>query len=232
VNLALIQYKSVPGNIEENIKRHINWIEKAQKKGADFVVFPELSLTGYEPSLAKSLALSVDDSRLDVFQDLSNEYKMVIAIGAPIIKERKVYIGCIIYKPNQNRTAYLKTYLHADELAYFSSGQNKTSIIHEHISLAICYEISVKDHINQAMQDGAQIYIASVAKHRKGIDEASKTIQHLIDQFKIPVLLVNAVGPSDDFIASGNSSIWNASGTCNQELNCTEEGILLYKTEA
>jgi predicted amidohydrolase len=35
------------GEVEKNLKRHLLFIEKAQKKGAQLIVFPELSLTGY-----------------------------------------------------------------------------------------------------------------------------------------------------------------------------------------
>jgi predicted amidohydrolase len=45
--IALAQINPTLGDVEKNIKKHIDYINKALKKKADLVVFPELSLTGY-----------------------------------------------------------------------------------------------------------------------------------------------------------------------------------------
>jgi predicted amidohydrolase len=45
--IALAQINPALGDVEKNVKKHIDYINKALKKKADLVVFPELSLTGY-----------------------------------------------------------------------------------------------------------------------------------------------------------------------------------------
>lgn len=45
--VSIAQISPVLGDIERNIKKHIQFIDKALKKKADMVIFPELSLTGY-----------------------------------------------------------------------------------------------------------------------------------------------------------------------------------------
>lgn len=45
--IALAQISSVLGDVERNVARHIEWTERAIERGADAIVFPELSLTGY-----------------------------------------------------------------------------------------------------------------------------------------------------------------------------------------
>jgi predicted amidohydrolase len=49
------------GDIQRNIEHHKNFIALAGSYGVDTVIFPELSLTGYEPALAKALATHTDD---------------------------------------------------------------------------------------------------------------------------------------------------------------------------
>lgn len=53
IALAQIQYEK--GDIARNIELHLIWIDQAIAQGADCIFFPELSLTGYEPTLPKSL---------------------------------------------------------------------------------------------------------------------------------------------------------------------------------
>ena len=56
MKIAVAQTKPVTGDIDSNIKNHITLATVAADNGADIIIFPELSLTGYEPSLAKQLA--------------------------------------------------------------------------------------------------------------------------------------------------------------------------------
>ncbi|EDY2871511.1 hypothetical protein GT148_004193 [Salmonella enterica] len=48
-------------------------IESAVSAGVNLIFFPELSLTGYEPEMAKDLALA-DESSLSPLQVLSDRY--------------------------------------------------------------------------------------------------------------------------------------------------------------
>ena len=47
LNLALAQICTRLGRVEENLEKHLAYIKEAQGQGADLLVFPELSLTGY-----------------------------------------------------------------------------------------------------------------------------------------------------------------------------------------
>lgn len=68
MRIAIVQLEPFKGNIEKNIETHLAWIKQAIDKCTDLIVFPELSLTGYEPELAKTLATDQYDQRFDCFQ--------------------------------------------------------------------------------------------------------------------------------------------------------------------
>ncbi len=61
--LALAQVDNVLGDVKRNVKKHLEFIGRARDGGADLVVFPELSLTGY----------SIKDSNWDVTIRLPRE---------------------------------------------------------------------------------------------------------------------------------------------------------------
>jgi predicted amidohydrolase len=63
--LASAQTKPKRGDIKENLLDHYRLIELASEKGADLIVFPEMSMSGYEREKAGTLAFSENDPRLE-----------------------------------------------------------------------------------------------------------------------------------------------------------------------
>ncbi len=144
MKIALAQIKPFKGNIPVNLALHEKWIQLAIKHQANLIVFPELSMTGYEPTLAKALAINASDQRLEIFQTLSNQHQIIIGIGLPIKKAKGIYIGLLFFHPQQPRQLYTKKYLHADEVPFFKEGQNDALLIGEtSIAPAVCYELSI-----------------------------------------------------------------------------------------
>jgi predicted amidohydrolase len=63
--LASAQTNPKRFDINANLEVHYSLIELAAKHNADLILFPELSITGYEREKAKELIFEPDDSRLD-----------------------------------------------------------------------------------------------------------------------------------------------------------------------
>ena len=53
INLSVVTFNAVWGDKEKNLNRIIGYIECAARKGSHFVVFPEMSLTGYDDESEK-----------------------------------------------------------------------------------------------------------------------------------------------------------------------------------
>lgn len=233
MKICAAQIKPVKGNIQANINRHVELIGVAVANGADMVIFPELSMTGYEPELAKELATDKEDSRFDILQQLSDEHRIIIAAGMAIRSERGILIGLIIFQPYQPRQLYAKQHLHADEYPYFVSGQDAILLkAGKHtISFAICYEVFVPEHAGHANKNGADIYIASVAKTPDGMRRASQTLSEIAGRYAMTVVLSNCVGHCDNFDCGGKSAAWNNKGILTGQLDEMNEGILIIDTD-
>ncbi len=66
LRVAMAQIDPVKADIEANIDKHIDFIQRARKEKADIVVFPELSLTGYDIGPESTeLALEFDSLKLN-----------------------------------------------------------------------------------------------------------------------------------------------------------------------
>src|SRR5688500_3645217 len=121
MKIGVAQTKPVKGDIQHNLADHKKWIYQAASHGAHLIIFPELSLTGYEPTLAKELATYVDDSRLEELQQISDTKHITIGAGMPIRQQADagITISMLIFQPFQPREVYSKQYLHADEIPFF-----------------------------------------------------------------------------------------------------------------
>lgn len=233
MKLCVAQVNAVKGDIRSNIENHKKIIDLAISYGADTIIFPELSITGYEPTLAKDLAISINDQCLNDFQGISDAGNVTIGVGAPLKADAGVSISMVLFQPGKEREVYAKKYLHADEDPYFVSGQSTVSLLGEEsdVALAICYELSVPEHAEDAYKSGAAVYIASAVKSVGGIDKALARLAEIGEQYEMAVLLANAVGESDGFECAGRSAIWDNGGLLVKQLDTTSEGILVFDTK-
>lgn len=233
MKICVAQAKLIKGDIPTNIENHQKLINLATSKEADLIIFPELSLTGYEPDLAKDLATHSRNDRFNDFQKMSDSYDITIGVGMPIETQMGVQISMLLFQPSQPRQLYSKKHLHPDEYPFFVSGENYTGTIgnSKSIALAICYELSVPQHAENAFTRGAEIYIASVAKTANGIEKANESLTKIAKKYSMTVLMANCIGPCDGDECGGKSAIWNNEGELLGQLDSKEEGILMIETE-
>jgi predicted amidohydrolase len=233
MRICVAQTRPVKGDIQSNIDDHKKLIDLAISNGADIIIFPELSLTGYEPKLSKELATNRDDSRFDDFQKIADTKQIAIGVGVPTKDSPGICISMVIFQPHKARQTYSKKYLHPDEEEFFMSGQSLTGlkVNKANIALAICYELSVPEHAENAFKSGAEIYIASVAKFVNGIDKAIDSLSEIANRYSMTVLMSNCVGQSDGYECAGKTSIWNNKGLLVGQLNDKTEGILIIDTD-
>ncbi len=233
MKICVAQTRPVKGDILLNITNHKKLIDLAVSNGADTIVFPELSLTGYEPELAKELATDKDDNRFDDFQKISDNNHITIGVGVPTKSTIGIYITMVIFQPDQVRQTYSKKYLHSDEEPFFVSGESSIYSLGQksNVALAICYELSVPEHSEQAFKSGAKMYIASVAKSAGGVEKASRSLSDIAKAYSMTVFMSNCVGYCDNFESAGKTSAWNADGSLLGQLNDIGEGILMVDTD-
>lgn len=233
MKICVSQIKSIPGDIQQNIATHKKYVKLAVSFGADAIFFPELSLTGYEPTLAKDLAINQGNRRLNLFKKISDSSNIIIGIGAPTKHADGICISMVIFQPNQARRLYSKQFLHEDETPYFIRGNRSPllTIGDQKIAIALCHEISIPAHCKNAYEKGANIYVASVAKYVTGIESALDRLSQIADKYSITVLMANCIGTADGKQWAGKSSVWNDRGTIIAQLGDSHEGMLILDTQ-
>lgn len=233
MKLCSAQIQTIKGDIESNIQKHISFINLAAENGAELIFFSELSLTGYVPTLAKTLATTPDDSRLDIFQVISDTKQIIICVGIPTHHYTGICISMVIFQPQTPRQTYSKQILHFDEYPYFINGDTQVFLSYKNhkIAPAICFESLQNEHSTEASASGASIYLASVAKSVKGLEKANSYYPKIAKKFNIIVMMSNSIGLADDFVCTGNSAAWNSKGHLVAQLDEKNEGIIIFDTE-
>lgn len=233
MRIALAQLGSEPGDVDANVSIHCEFIEHAITREADLVVFPELSITGYEPSLARERMREFTAWQLTEFQRLSDSASIAVWFGAPTVGEASPRISIVAIRPHQLPSCYSKMHLHDDELPFFESGTGYTDLIKSEprIGIAICYELSIPIHIETVFNHGARLLVASVAKTTRGLANAVPQLKQIATKKRCPVLMVNAIGRSDNFISGGNTAVWNEGGDLVAQLDEHSAGLLYFDVE-
>jgi predicted amidohydrolase len=232
--IAAAQSASISGDIENNLLHHEKFVLAAVEHGVDFLIFPELSLTGYEPRLAAELAISINDKKLQPLQKLAGTHKIVVMVGAPISSSQgKPYLGMLVFglaKP----VLYAKQCLHPGEEEYFLAGKHSriVNVKATQIGLAICADISDPSLAERAAQAGAQIYAVGVLIAEPGYRADVLMLEGYAKKHRMAVVMANHAAASGGWIPAGRSAIWEESGRLVAGAEGREEALIIAEKTA
>jgi predicted amidohydrolase len=226
--------------VEANLVEHRRLVELAASHGAHVVVFPELSLTGYELELAEELAMSKDDPRLSTLADAAVAHSLTIIAGAPVRNGRALHIGAFIVSPERTMSLYTKQHLGAfgesarrdgrvpppeasvfepgelDPLVPFAGGPG---------AVAICADIGRASHPKRAAERGAKAYLASMFVIPSDFDGDSSRLCRYAAEHSMLVAFSNFGSPTGGLASAGRSSIWSEQGELLVELPSSGSGV-------
>src|SRR6185312_5020539 len=119
IKIAAAQTLPHSQNTEANLRDHCRLAELAAQHSAQLIIFPEMSLTGYQRELAGNMAFSENDGRLDPLKKIAALHNIIIVAGAPIKTDAHLYIGAFIISPGNSLSIYTKQFLHSGEEKFF-----------------------------------------------------------------------------------------------------------------
>ncbi|RZI30554.1 carbon-nitrogen hydrolase family protein [Pseudomonas orientalis] len=216
LTLAAAQTVSIAGDVDANIARHLVFMQAAAARGVQLLVFPELSLTGYEPALAGDLAIAPEAPLLAPLREMAPELRLTAVVGMPIrlAPEAGVLIGALVLGADGSLVVYTKQHLHPGEEIAFVAGQGGAALEwgDDRIALAVCADFSHASHPHQAALAGANIYAAGVLISESGYATDSALLQGYAVEHRLLVLMANHGGPSGGWTCAGRSAIWATDG--------------------
>lgn len=148
LTVGLAQIDCNLGGVEANVQKHLEWIEKAREQGAELLLFPELSLTGYRLlHLTSRVACRPEESSaVRRLAEAAGEMAVVVGLveedGQGVLFNSAVLLraGQIIHV---HRKLYLPTYGVFQEGRFFGPGQrlDLAPIAGEKLGLLICEDL-------------------------------------------------------------------------------------------
>ena len=254
MKIGIAQINSVVGDLKWNADEILSKYKELVSLGADLVVTPELSITGYPPRDLLFKSKFIDDN-LSVIENLSQ------SIGdIPII------VGCVEYNtqdsgnPFQNTAlviqnnqiigrvtkSLLPSYDVFDEARYFqpSKGVQVQSIAGKKFGITICEDIwsedflpsklYVKDPAGELAKQGVDFLINLSASpfHIGKQKERHAMLSFLARRIETPVIYCNAVGGNDELIFDGNSLAYSAEGELIAQGASFKDESILVDTES
>ena len=130
--------------------------------GAQLVVFPELSLTGYE---LDAEVVSPQDEELGDIVAACTDTESVALVGAPIEGEDgTAHIGMLRASSAGVEIAYRKAYLGGDEPARFAPGDGPVVIDLEgwRVGVGLCKDTGVEQHVADMSALDPDLYVAGL----------------------------------------------------------------------
>lgn len=228
--LAIVaaQTAAVRGEMDENIARHLRLVRAAASFGADLVVFPELSLTGYELDVARDLQLEPEDPKLEPLRNAAAEYGMHVLVGAPWRSGLdKPWLGAFLFSPERT-LAYAKIHVHESEDAYFAPGREGcvVSIRGVGVGVAICADTNFPAHAAEAAANGADVYVASVMKTEEKYPGHAEKLKDYAVRHGMAALTANFTGPTGNKMSAGKSAIWDERGQVVAQAETSGEALV------
>lgn len=223
--LAAAQTIPIRGDVDANIDEHIRLVHVAAEADANVVVFPELSLTGYELDLAAELAFSESDQRLDPLVKLARSHSMTLIVGAPVRIESRLYIGAFILTSDGAIDLYTKQHLGAfapsdnpgglvppAEATVFHPGDRNPLVMigGAPAAIAVCADVGRPEHAAAAAARGAKTYLASMFVIPSDLEKDLTRLRSYAERHSMAVVFSNYGGPSGGLPSGGRSAVWSA----------------------
>ena len=231
--VAAAQSASVRGDLERNVARHLQLIEIAASVGAGLIVFPELSLTGYELDLAGELQLDSDDARIEPLRRAANEYDIYVLAGAPQTSGRdRPHLGAFLFSPAEC-ICYAKIHVHQSEEQSFAAGKDScvVSIDGARVGVAICADTSHWAHAADAAAQGAELYVASVMKTEAEYPAHADRLSQYAARHGMAVLTANYAGSTGGASSAGKSAFWDERGELIVQAGPRGEALVVIRKD-
>lgn len=213
--VAAAQFQPIKGDITRNFQQHVRMIHAAAAEQVDVLLFPELSLTGYEPELAVQLALTMQNSVILELNALAREYQMVIIAGAPLRQQHGLpQLSSFVLDPARALFSYSKMNLHPSEERFFAPGATPALFDYQHhrFGLAICADHGNPQHAAALAEAGAVIYLNPVLVSANGYEKNTQQLRTYAKQHRMAVVMANFYGVSGGWETIGKSVIYDESG--------------------
>ncbi|MEZ4701240.1 MAG: NAD+ synthase [Rhodothermales bacterium] len=256
MKIALAQINPTVGDLTGNSRLIVDYAQRAHERGAELVVFPELSVCGYPPQdlLDRPFFIaSVERAVQWIAQRVPAGLGVIL--GAPVrnpsTRGKRLFNAALLLDGGQvvatARKALLPTYDVFDENRYFEPARSCAPVAWRGLRLAlhVCedmwnneeqapYSLYEANPIDELAAAGADLFINISAspfypgKH----DVRNRLIEENCREHGIPFVYVNQVGANTEIVFDGDSRVHDAQGRPLHVCASFTEDLYIWDMEA
>jgi NAD+ synthase (glutamine-hydrolysing) len=243
--VAAAQINPALGDYDKNIKKHLQFIDKAIKRKADMVVFPELSLTGYSVK-DLNFDLAINPYTNAILKPLKEKSKKITIVCGGIEEDENfgLYNSAFYIEGGKVKFTHKKVYPPDyglfEEMRYFLRG--KSADVHEtkfgKLGLLVCEDLwHMSLPLLQALKGAKLIIGIAVSPTRLALNTKSKVLKNYeinSEQHKayarllsLYMVFCNRVGYEDGINFWGGSEIVDPFGNVNKAAKFFDEDLII-----
>lgn len=254
MKIALAQIRSIVGNLQANVEKIVTTAKKGAEMGGEIVLFPELSLIGSPPHDLLRQSTLIEKSLAALNEAARQIPQVAVVVGFadqnPLPEGRPLYnsaalleggeIQHIVYKSHVPRFEWF------DQTRYFEPSLSVPVIKFRGVRLAILIGEDVwTDSVSGIPLGFARSLPGEIAKKKVdvilcpaawpyapgGDRKRVEIVRAQVAKNKIPIVVCNAVGGSDEWVFDGASFGVSSSGEPAARARAFEEDLILFDTK-
>ena len=236
LRVALCQLNLPVGDITGNIGRVRAQLTAARARGAELVIFPELSLTGYPPEDLLLRPNFARQAEAAVHTLATDTRELVALVGFPHLTHELHNAAAVLANGKVAaiyHKSYLPNYAVFDEQRYFANGDQAVvlDLAGLRVGVTICEDLWHPGGPAQwaAIDGGAALLVnlsASPYHRSKGIEREKIFTTRSVD-YSCFVAVCNAVGGQDELVFDGHSVIIDPAGNVIARGKQFEEDLVI-----
>lgn len=237
IRFAIIQDNFVVGGIDENLEKCFSSIEKSYEFDPDFIVFPELAITGYPPEdlLLRQSFIHKNIEALGKLVSFTRDREEIVIVGFVDMKD-DIYNSAAIIQNGKMLGIYhkilLPNYGVFDEKRYFMAGKKPMIIdVNEiKVGISICEDIWVPDGPTVSEANNGAMVLVNISSSPYNIMKGNSRemmISTRASDLKTAIVYANTVGGQDELVFDGHSFVVDEMGKTIARAKDFKEEILV-----
>jgi predicted amidohydrolase len=211
LSIAVAQPACAALDVLANARAHADAVHRAD---ARVVVFPELSLTGYE---LDADPVSPSDQALGPLREACAERGAIALAGAPVSGAAGArFIATLRVTAEAVDVVYRKIWLGGDEPARFQPGTGPAVIEVDgrRLGLGICKDTGASEHAARTAALGIDVYVAGLVHLPEELAEQDARGTRIAQQTGAHVAFASGAAPTGGGFdrTAGHSTIWSPDG--------------------
>ena len=235
MKIAAAQIDCVLGDIDANVRKMREFSARAKEAGAELIVFPEMSDTGYAMPVIQEKATSWNKGAVPQLQEMARALAIGIISGVSERDGESIYNSQVSINARGEIVAkYRKTHLFSpppvEEHKCFAAGNDLVSFATGglRLGLTICYDLRFPEvYRTLACDEGANVFIISSAWPFPRVEHQRVLATARAIENQSYVVLSNRVGKDDGAAFCGSSAIIDAYGVVIAAASADREEVIV-----